>query len=83
MRRRGGFTLVELLVVIGIIALVVAMLMPALQKVRRQAMITACASNMRQAFFALTTYANDYRDYVWNYGPGPHDHTDPQDGVLD
>jgi prepilin-type N-terminal cleavage/methylation domain-containing protein/prepilin-type processing-associated H-X9-DG protein len=62
--KRRGFTLVELLVAIGIIAVLIAILMPALQKARKTAGAIACANNLRQLTAGLFVYANEYDGWL-------------------
>ncbi len=62
--RRNGFTLVELLVVIGIIAVLIAILLPSLAKARQAALKVACMSNMRQAVLEMRMYADENRDHI-------------------
>src|SRR5688572_32020950 len=72
-QRRRGFTLVELLVVIGIIALLISILMPALAAARAQANRLACATNVRTLAQVALQYAHDNKGYI----PRNYAHNEP------
>ncbi|MBN9690057.1 MAG: prepilin-type N-terminal cleavage/methylation domain-containing protein, partial [Verrucomicrobia bacterium] len=73
MDQRRGFTLIELLMVIAIIAVLAALLLPALARARQQARNIPCVNNQRQLHLAWQLYADDTGRLPrnWDYGGGP------------
>lgn len=73
--KRTAFTLVELLVVIGIIALLIAVLLPAMRQARLKSQQVVCQSNLKQLFAYMTMYCNVNKGYMFPVGPsngGPY-----------
>ncbi len=74
---RRGFTLIELLVVIAIIAILAALLLPALSNAKEEGKMAACINNSHQVFLAMRIYADDNEEFLYTAGLSPSGGTLP------
>jgi prepilin-type N-terminal cleavage/methylation domain-containing protein/prepilin-type processing-associated H-X9-DG protein len=78
-RAAFAFTLIELLVVVAIIALLVAILLPSLNRARSQAKCSVCMNNLRQIGLGVVQYAMEYREYIPPVDPDTFKDVGPKD----